>query len=89
MRSHHERWDGRGYPDGLAGTAIPYSARLFAVADTLDALTTTRPYRQALTFARAREIICAGASSQFDPAAVAAYQQLSDTELSRIQRAIS
>jgi len=89
VRSHHERWDGRGYPDGLAGTAIPYSARLFAVADTLDALTTTRPYRNALTFSRAREIICAAAGSQFDPAAVAAYEQLSDAELSRIQRTIS
>ena len=44
VRSHHERWDGNGYPDGLAGEAIPFAARVFAVADTLDALTTTRPH---------------------------------------------
>src|SRR5919202_2340581 len=46
VRSHHERWDGGGYPDGLAGEDIPLAARVFAVADTLDALTTDRPYRR-------------------------------------------
>ena len=55
VRHHHERWDGQGYPDGLAGEAIPLSARVFAVADALDALTTDRPYRPASSFAAARE----------------------------------
>ena len=48
VRSHHERWDGTGYPDGLAGEEIPLAARVFSVADVLDALTTDRPYRPAL-----------------------------------------
>ncbi len=49
MRSHHERWDGRGYPDGLAGETIPWGARLLAAAEVYDALTTSRPYRETLT----------------------------------------
>ena len=52
VRHHHERWDGPGYPDGLAGEEIPLAARVFAVADALDALTTDRPYRPASSFAR-------------------------------------
>ena len=51
VRSHHERWDGMGYPDGLAGEQIPLAARVFAVADVLDALTTDRPYRPAFPLA--------------------------------------
>ena len=54
VRHHHERWDGAGYPDGLSGEAIPVQARVFAVADTLDALTTDRPYRAACPWAEAR-----------------------------------
>jgi HD-GYP domain-containing protein (c-di-GMP phosphodiesterase class II) len=54
VRHHHERWDGAGYPDGLAGEDIPLAARVFAVADTLDALTTDRPYRQAVGWSEAR-----------------------------------
>ena len=50
VRSHHERWDGRGYPDGLAGDEIPLGARIFAVADALDAMTSHRPYRRALSW---------------------------------------
>ena len=57
VRSHHERWDGNGYPDGLAGEQIPLNARVFAVADVFDALTTNRPYRVALSFAQARAMI--------------------------------
>ena len=53
VRSHHERWDGRGYPDGIAGTDIPLAARIFAVADALDAMTSDRPYRPALSWATA------------------------------------
>ena len=55
VRHHHERWDGAGYPDGLAGEEIPLAARVFSVADTLDALTTDRPYRPASPFAEARD----------------------------------
>ena len=56
VRSHHERWDGTGYPDGLAGEEIPLAARVFSVADVLDALTTDRPYRPACSLAlRARD----------------------------------
>ena len=57
VRHHHERWDGTGYPDGLAGEEIPLAARVFSVADTLDALTTDRPYRPASDWADAREEI--------------------------------
>jgi putative nucleotidyltransferase with HDIG domain len=84
VRSHHERWDGTGYPDGLAGEEIPLAARVFAVADVLDALTTDRPYRRALPFAQAREIIVAGSGSQFDPAVVEAFRTIADHTVMRI-----
>ena len=76
VRHHHERWDGSGYPDGLAGETIPLSARVFAVADALDAITTDRPYRAAQTFAAARAAIGAGAGTQFDPGVVDAFDGL-------------
>jgi HD-GYP domain-containing protein (c-di-GMP phosphodiesterase class II) len=82
---HHERWDGEGYPDGLAGEAIPLQARVFAVADTLDALTTDRPYRPAVGWAEARQVIRAGSGTQFDPAIVAAYEALPDEAFARIR----
>ena len=66
IRNHHERWDGKGYPDGLAGEAIPFAARILCVADVYDALTTTRSYRPGLTHARAAEIMRSSAG-QFDP----------------------
>jgi ribonuclease P protein subunit RPR2 len=88
IRSHHERWDGNGYPDGLAGTEIPLSARVFAVADTLDALTTTRPYRRASSFARARAIITRDSGTHFDPEIIAAYESLPDSRLEQIRREI-
>jgi HD-GYP domain-containing protein (c-di-GMP phosphodiesterase class II) len=78
VRHHHERWDGRGYPDGLAGEAIPLAARVCALADALDALTTDRPYRPASSFTAARREIYAGAGKQFDPGVVAAYRQIDD-----------
>ncbi|HET6317322.1 MAG TPA: HD domain-containing phosphohydrolase, partial [Chloroflexota bacterium] len=78
--SHHEHWDGSGYPSGLRGDDIPLFARIFAVADALDAITTARPYRVGRSFSEARtEIVCNG-GSQFDPAVVAAYQGIPDTE---------
>jgi response regulator RpfG family c-di-GMP phosphodiesterase len=71
--THEERFDGSGYPRGLAGDQIPIWSRLFAIIDTLDAMTSDRPYRQALPFDAARTEIEAFAGTQFDPAAVAAF----------------
>jgi putative nucleotidyltransferase with HDIG domain len=66
IRNHHERWDGKGYPDGLKGEDIPFAARILCVADVYDALTTTRSYRPGLTHARAAEIM-RSSEGQFDP----------------------
>jgi putative nucleotidyltransferase with HDIG domain len=71
-RSHHERYDGTGYPDGLAGTDIPLAARILTVADTLDAMTSDRPYRAALALADAIDEIERNAGRQFCPEVVAA-----------------
>jgi hypothetical protein len=73
VRSHHERLDGRGYPDGLAGDDIPLGARIIAVADTFDALTSTRSYRPAARHKRALDILRKEAGAQLDGAAVAAF----------------
>jgi putative nucleotidyltransferase with HDIG domain len=73
VRSHHERLDGHGYPDGLAGDAIPLGARIIAVADTFDALTSTRSYRPAASHKRALDILREEAGAQLDGAAVAAF----------------
>ncbi len=89
VRHHHERWDGAGYPDGLAGEDIPLAARIFAVADTLDALTTDRPYRPGSTFAEARATIARGAGTQFDPAVVATLAALGDEELAALAASAS
>lgn len=70
---HHERWDGSGYPDGLRGEAIPFSARLMAVADVFDALISARVYKPAMSYDAAREIIREGSGSHFDPDIVAAF----------------
>ena len=88
VRSHHERWDGTGYPDGLAGEEIPLVARVFAVADVLDALTTNRPYRPASTLAVARRMIREGSGSQFDPKVVTAFMTLPDETFERVAREI-
>ncbi len=66
-RWHHEKWDGSGYPDGLAGEAIPLSARLMALADVFDALVSKRVYKPPMSFAEARAIIAAGRCKHFDP----------------------
>jgi HD-GYP domain-containing protein (c-di-GMP phosphodiesterase class II) len=84
VRSHHERWDGKGYPDGLAGGEIPLVARIFSVADVLDALTTTRPYRAASPVDEARARIVTGAGAHFDPNVVVAFGQVPDTVFSEI-----
>ncbi len=70
---HEERYDGGGYPQGLAGDDIPWGARLFAVIDTLDAMTSDRPYRRGLPFAEAKAEILRTSGSQFDPRAVEAF----------------
>ncbi len=73
---HHECYNGTGYPRGLRGEEIPLGSRIFAVADTLDAMTSDRPYRQALPFAAARSEIAAQSGRQFDPLVVQAYLTL-------------
>lgn len=72
-KSHHERWDGKGYPEGLSGASIPLEARIVAVSDAFDAMTNTRPYRLALTVDEALREIRAGTGTQFDPAVVEAF----------------
>ncbi len=74
--AHHERWDGAGYPHGLAGEAIPLGARIFAVADTFDAMTNDRPYRRALPVEHALDEIKRLAGSQFDPRVVEAFVEI-------------
>jgi len=74
VRHHHERFDGRGYPDGLAGEAIPLGARIVAVADTFDAVTSARPYRPALDHSQALDLLESEAGVQLDPDAVAAFR---------------
>ena len=78
-RSHHERWDGTGYPDGLAGWEIPLCARIVAVADVFDALTHDRPYKEAWPVGRAIAEIRAGTGSQFDPDIVTAFMEAQGT----------
>jgi putative nucleotidyltransferase with HDIG domain len=75
-RSHHERWDGEGYPDGLAGPEIPLSARLVGVADVFDVLVHERPYKDAWTVEDAAAEIRAGAGTQFDPDVIDAFDAL-------------
>jgi HD-GYP domain-containing protein (c-di-GMP phosphodiesterase class II) len=76
VRHHHERWDGKGYPDGLAGYDIPLSARIVAVADTLDALTTNRPYRQALNTDHVYQHIVGNAGTYYDPEIIRVFRKL-------------
>jgi len=73
VRYHHERWDGRGYPDGLARESIPLCARIVAVADAFDAMTTLRPYNRVLSDDEAAERLRAGAGAYWDPTVVAVF----------------
>jgi HD-GYP domain-containing protein (c-di-GMP phosphodiesterase class II) len=73
VRHHHERWDGDGYPDRISGMDIPFGARVVAVADSFDAMTSDRPYRSGMTSHRAAEILRAGRGSQWDAAIVDAF----------------
>ncbi|MEN9935536.1 MAG: hypothetical protein RLZZ387_2115 [Chloroflexota bacterium] len=76
IRSHHERWDGRGYPDGITGEQIPLGARIIAIVDAFDAMTTDRPYRRALSHEAAVAELQRGAGTQFDPALLAVFVDL-------------
>lgn len=83
--SHHERWDGGGYPRGLAGETIPLGARIFAVVDTYDAITSDRPYRKARPHAMAMAELQRVAGQQLDPRVVEAFQRISEVELKRLR----
>jgi HD-GYP domain-containing protein (c-di-GMP phosphodiesterase class II) len=88
VRHHHERWDGGGYPDGLSGEEIPVAARVFALADALDALTSDRPYRAAVGIAQAREVLEAS-DGQFDPTVLEAFATISDERIEEIRGQLS
>jgi response regulator RpfG family c-di-GMP phosphodiesterase len=88
VRSHHERWDGRGYPDGLVRDEIPLGARVFAVADALDAMTSHRPYRRGLSWSAARTEILEQRRRQFDPDVVDAFVDV-EKELKEIRRELA
>lgn len=85
VRHHHERWDGTGYPDGLAGQRIPVACRALAVADSFDAMTEDRPYRPAMPVARAIDELWQGRAKQFDPDAVDAFLLIIEQEPSPVQ----
>jgi HD-GYP domain-containing protein (c-di-GMP phosphodiesterase class II) len=78
VRHHHERWDGRGYPDALVGKAVPLGGRIIAVADAFSAMTSDRIYRPALPLDRAWAELRANAGTQFDPEIVAVFEQVVD-----------
>lgn len=75
---HHERWDGKGYPDGLAGEDIPLSARFMAVADVFDAITSKRVYKEAMPYSEAKDVIISGRGKHFDPDIVDAFVDIFD-----------
>jgi len=83
--THHERYDGTGYPQGLVGDEIPLSARIFAVADTLDAMTSDRPYRRARPYSAAREEIIRESERQFDPKVVKGFLTIPEEVLEAIR----
>ncbi|MGH9749327.1 MAG: HD domain-containing phosphohydrolase [Candidatus Polarisedimenticolia bacterium] len=86
--SHQERYDGQGYPRGLRGKEIPLGARIFSVVDTVDAMTSDRPYRRAVTYERVREELRRHSGTQFDPDVVMVVLQISDPEWETIQRKV-
>jgi response regulator RpfG family c-di-GMP phosphodiesterase len=88
VQSHHERWDGAGYPAGLSGDRIPLGARVFALADALDAMTSDRPYREALSWEKATDEILSQDGSQFDPKVVRAFC-MRERQLHRIYEELS
>jgi response regulator RpfG family c-di-GMP phosphodiesterase len=89
VRYHHEHFDGSGYPDGLKDDEIPLAARVFAVADAFDAITTERPYRPAAPMGEARGAIAAAAGTHFDPRVVAVLGEIPDETLERIRTEVA
>jgi len=87
--AHQERWDGKGYPTGLAGTDIPLGARIFAVVDTLDAMTSDRPYRKALPFQAAMEEVRRCSATQFDPVVAQAFLSIRPETWTEIHQAVN
>jgi HD-GYP domain-containing protein (c-di-GMP phosphodiesterase class II) len=87
IRAHHERWDGTGYPDGLAGDSIPLGARLVAAVDAYGAMTTDRPYRRASTPAYALAELRRCAGTQFDPAVIVALERVLEADPSLLGHA--
>jgi putative nucleotidyltransferase with HDIG domain len=85
VHAHHERYDGRGYPNGLKGEEIPVVARLFSIVDTVDAITCDRPYRMAQPFEKAFEEVRRHRGTQFDPRAVDSFLQLHKEQLQEIR----
>jgi putative nucleotidyltransferase with HDIG domain len=85
VRAHHERYDGRGYPQGLKGEEIPFGARLFAVADVYDALTSTRPYRSPVSHAEALSEIRGKSGTYFDQRVVAAFETIASELLQAVR----
>jgi HD-GYP domain-containing protein (c-di-GMP phosphodiesterase class II) len=83
---HHERWDGHGYPEGLRGENIPLGARIFAVADALDAMTYDRPYSRAVSLEAAREEIGRCGGTHFDPSVVATFMAMPLQTLQELRR---
>jgi ribonuclease P protein subunit RPR2 len=89
IRHHHERFDGTGYPDGLAGEEIPLAARVFSVADSFDAMTSDRPYRASIGIDLALAEIRGGAGTQWDPEVVQVFVQMIEDEASADDEALS
>ena len=87
--SHHERFDGKGYPYGLEGESIPLGARVFAVVDALDAITSDRPYRKAKPFSVAREEIAQHSSTQFDPLIIEAFMSVPESTWAQIRASVT
>ncbi|MGH7642860.1 MAG: HD-GYP domain-containing protein [Candidatus Dormibacteria bacterium] len=82
--AHHERFDGKGYPNGLAGESVPLAARVFTIADAFDAMISDRPYRSAMSLMDARSEVRRCCGTQFDPTAVEAFESISDAELEAV-----
>lgn len=87
VRAHHERWDGKGYPDGLSGESIPLAARIIAVADTFSAMTTSRPYSPSCSREKAFEEIRLCSGTQFDPQVVRAFCKIFESKVDDIAEA--
>ncbi len=89
VRYHHERWDGSGYPHGLTGAMIPLEARIFALADSFDALLSERPYKRGLTHEQAVARLVADRGTHFDPEVMDAFLQIAEEEWRRIRETVS